>query len=391
MNTRAISGERIRETRLPRSIGLHGTVAVLGAMAGGVGLGGVLVGAMTLAGNLSGHALFMNATALFVLGATLGALHGTVLGYFGRQPGVTPSQALRDFPRAGLYAMLGLAVSWLVSVWIAMTVVAAYTGHLVAIIGVTLAWIAAAAILAGAAVEGWRALRNAYRRWPERGVGTILVAASFAALLMNFLASRPEIWGAGLRVTETGAVLLAGFLSIWLVGPIVTVALGMLRAVPTRRPMAGLVRRGWRSGDVLVGLVAGVVIGLLMVPFSATGAGTATAGSVVVAVSQALVDEVLLRLFLVTGVAWLLLRWHQVPADEAAAVSIVVSTVTQMAIYTPGALAVGFPTWSGTAAFILTAALIPAAVFGVLFWRRGFTAAFTADVVALLTALLLAA
>jgi hypothetical protein len=375
---------------VPRSIGLHGRTAVLGAMAGGVGVGGVLVGAMTLAGRLSAHGLFETASALFIVGAFLGLVHGVVLGYLGRPTGVTRQQAGSDLSRAILFAIPGLSVAWLTSIWVAMTLVAAYTGRPAALVGAAVGWIAAGAILAVATVHAWRALRNAYGRWPERRAGTFLSAASFAALLLLFLADRPEIWGLRLRLTETGAVLLAALLAIWVAGPLVTLALRLARAVPFPRPLAGLGARRTTGADLLLGLAVGAVVGLLAVPFAAPAAPTAAAGALVVDVSQAVVDEVLLRLFLVTGVAWTMLRWNRLSANEALAGAVVIGTVVQVALYTPGALAVGFTSGAATAAFMVAVVAIPAAVFGVLFWRRGFVTALVADVAALAAIALLA-
>ena len=51
--------ERGPESAVARTIGLHGRTAVYWTMAGGIALGGVLVAAMTLAGRLSGHAIFL--------------------------------------------------------------------------------------------------------------------------------------------------------------------------------------------------------------------------------------------------------------------------------------------------------------------------------------------
>jgi hypothetical protein len=375
---------------VPRAIGLHGRVAVLSTMAGGIALGGVLVAAMTLSGRLSGHALFMNATGLFIVGAIIGLVHGTVLGYFGRPAGTSPRKAAHDLGLAALYAVPGVAIAWLAAIWVAMTMIAAYTGRLGALAAVALGWVSAGVILSAAVVQALRAVKNAYARWPERAPGTVLSAASFAALLLTFLADRPEIWGLRLRLTETGAVLLAAFLTIWVAGPIVTLALRMARQVPFSRPMAGLATTRSTAADLGIGLLAGVVVGLLAVPFAAPASAPAAAGVMVIEVGQALVDEVLLRLFLVTGVAWLLLRWHRVSANEALVGAIIAATVAQVALYSPGAVAVGFASGTGLVAFLAIAVAIPAAVFGLLFWKRGFGSALVADIAALAAIALLA-
>ncbi|MDP2958278.1 MAG: hypothetical protein Q8N53_17755 [Longimicrobiales bacterium] len=367
---------------VPRTIGLHGRVAVLSAMAGGIVLGGVLVAAMTLAGRLSGNAIFATATALFVVGAALGLVHGVVLGFFGRPAAVTPREAGRDLGRAGLYAIPALAVAWLAAIWVAMTLVAFYTGRMGPLAGAAVGWLAAGTILAVAAVQGFRALQNAYARWPERRAGTLLASASFAALLLLFLSDRPEIWGIRLRLTETGAVLLAAFLAVWVALPVVTVALRLARSVPFPRPLADFGAGRMTAADLGLGLVVGLVAGLLAVPFAGPAA-PAAAGALVVEVSQAVVNEVLLRLFLVTAVAWLLLRWHRVKANEALVGAVLAAALVQVLIYAPGAVAIGFASWTGTALFLIMAVAIPATAFGMLFWKRGFATALVADIAAL--------
>jgi hypothetical protein len=375
---------------VPRGIGLHGRMAVLGAMGGGVALGGVLVGAMTLSGRLSGHGIFETATALFIIGAFLGLVHGLVLGFLGRPAGVSFREARSDMGRAILYAVPGVSVAWLASIWVAMTLIAAYTGRPGALVGAAVGWAGAGIILTAAAFHAWKALRNAYARWPERRPGTVLAAASFAALLLTFLADRPQLWGVRLRLTEVGAVLLAAGLAIWVAGPIVTVALRLARSIPFPRPLAGLGSTRATATDLLVGLVVGTVLGLLAVPFAVPSTAPAVAGTLVVEVSQAVVNEVLLRLFLVTAVAWVLLRWQRLDVNEALVGAVLAATLTQVALYVPGALAIGFPNPMGTAAFLITAVAIPAVAFGVLYWRRGFVSALVADVVALAAVALLA-
>lgn len=375
-----------RDSALSRSIGFHGRVAVLSAMAGGVAVGGVLVAAMTLSGQLSGHALFLNASALFIVGTLLGLVHGVALAYFGRPLHVKPRAAFRDLGLATLYAVPGVAVAWLVAVWVAMSVVAAYTGGIGPMLGVTLGWLAAAAILVTFAIHAWRALGNAYARWPERRAGTVLVAASLAAFMVIFLADRPEIWGLRLRLTQTGAVLLAGLATVWVAGPMITLALRLVQRLPSLPRRAGLVRGSWTARDLVIGLAVGAVTGLLAVPFAAPGAGA----GVVAEISEAVVNEIFLLLFLVTSVAWILLRTQRLHAQEAAVGAILVATVTQVLIYTPGALAVGWATWTGLVAFLAAAVAVPALAFGLLYWRRGFGTALVADATAVIALALLA-
>jgi hypothetical protein len=364
---------------VPRTIGLHGRVAVFSAMAGGIAVGGVLVAAMTLAGRLSANGIFATATALFIIGAFLGLLHGAFLGFFGRPAGVSPRTAASDMARGALYLVPALAISWLAAIWVAMTLVSFYTGRVGPLVGAAVGWVAAGTILAATAVQGLRALQNAYARWPERRAGTLLAGASFAALLVLFLADRPEIWGMRLRLTETGAVLLSALLAVWVVGPAVTLALRLGRSVPFPRPLAARMT----AADLGLGLLVGLVVGLLAIPFAGPASSPALAGTLVVEVGQAVVNEVLLRLFLVTGAAWLLLRWNRLEINEALVGAVVAATLVQVLVYAPGAAAMGFASSIGTASFLVMAVAIPAAAFGLLFWKRGFASALVADIAAL--------
>jgi hypothetical protein len=115
---------------------------------------------MTLSGRLSAHALFLNATGLFIMGAVLGLTNGAILAFFGRPTGTSRREATGDLGRAALYAIPGLAVAWLTAIWVAMTLIAAYTGRIGPIAGVALGWVAAGSILTVAAVHAVRALRN---------------------------------------------------------------------------------------------------------------------------------------------------------------------------------------------------------------------------------------
>lgn len=381
---------------VPRGIEVTGKTAVTWAVAGGVTLGGFVVGIMTLSGQLSGNGLLLTSMALFIIGGVLGFMHGAVLGVMGRPAEVTPRKAAVGLVLALMYTIPALTVAFLVAGWIALTPIAFYTGKPLAIAGSLTAWLVGAGLLAMAAVTGWRALRAAYARWEDHMYGTVIVAASFAALLVLFMAARPVIWGIDLRVTETGAVLLAAALTLWVVGPMVTIALKLMPriALPGRlfdtpeRVMPGLA----------IGLLAGVVLGLIAIPFADPKYGIASAadnvgpiGALVFSLSAALVNEVLLRLFVVSAVAALVLRWHNAQRDEAAALAIVIATIAQVLLYLPGVVATGFPNALSAVAFVTVAVAVPAAVFGVIFWKRGFASAVVADATALLALALLAA
>jgi hypothetical protein len=385
--------ERTHEA--PRSIGLHGWGMIAWSAAGGIGLGGILVAVMTMNGQISGMGLFATASGLFLIGAVLGLAHALVLGYLGRPEGVSAQQAVRDLGRGALYAVVALPFAWIVTMWIALSMPVMYLGRIGAQVGVGLGWVAGAAVVAAAGVAGWRMLRNAYAHWPEHRVGTVLVGVTFASLLVLFLMDRPEIWGLHLRVNQTGAVLLAAVATLWVAGPIITLGLSLVQRLPGRHPVPSLVPT-WRvARDLGLGLTVGAALGLIAAPFIIPAAvpGLAAAGSggaVLAAVGQALVDEVLLRLFLVTGVAWLLLRWGRVSAGEAAVGAIAVAALVQVLLYAPGVVGLGFATTLAAVAFIVFMVLLPALVFGLLYWTRGLGAAVAADAAALVVLAMLA-
>jgi hypothetical protein len=371
-----------------RDIGLAGQVAVSWSVAGGLAVGGFLVAGMTMAGKLSGSGLMLAAASLYLLGGLLGFAHGAALGFFGRPADVTAREALGKLGMAALYALPALIVGFLAAGWIAMTSVALYVGRPLPLVGVAIGWMVGLVVLIVAAVSGWEALGNAYARWPERRMGTVLVAATFAALLVLFLADRPELWGLRLRVTEVGAVLLAAVGAFWIAGPAVTLALMLRRRLQGVAPALAVEPRARVLASVAIGLTAGAVLGLIAVPFhSAAFAGApavGTLGGAVLVLSRAIVDEVLLRLFMVTGVVWALVRWNQTARPVAAVYAIVAAMIVQVALYMPGVNAIGFASASTTLAYVAMTVALPALVFGFLFWKRGLATAVVAHATALL-------
>jgi hypothetical protein len=384
-------------TTLPRDFGLPGWITVTWTAGGAFLVGGFLVAAMTLAGKMSGSSLLLTASGLFLVGGFLGLVHGALLGFFGRPEGTTGRQAVGGILLGAMYALPALTIGLVVSGWIAMTVVSLYTGNLVALGLTGAAWLAGAVIVMFAGAHGVEGLRNAYARWPERKMGTALVASSFAALLVTFLADRPVLWGIEMRVTEVGAVLLAALATIWLAGPVVTVALRAVQRIPRLREAMLAGNSGRFLTSVGLGLLVGVVLGMIALPFfnaplrvAVPVATTGVVGVVAASLSRALVDEVLLRLFLVSGTAWLILRWRNVKPVEAATAAVMVGALVQLVLYLPWILGIGFPSVVTAAAFITLVVLLPALAFGALYWTRGFGAALLANATAVILIALMA-
>jgi hypothetical protein len=372
---------------LRRDVGLPGRIAISWTAAGGFLLGGILIAVMTLGGQMSGSGLLMTSSGLFLIGSFLGFAHGSVLGFLGRPEGESRKEALHSLGLGAIYCIPVLAIGLVVAGWIAMTVVSLYTASYVAMGISAVAWLIAAAVVVSAARQGWTGLRNGYARWPERKLGTVLVATAFAALAIIFLAERPVLWGLQLRVTEVGAIALALFGTIWVAGPVVTMALFAARQVqvPALEGASEPAMTRWFPTSAVVGLVAGVVLGLVALPFfgaplmvTAPVVATGILGTLVVSASRALIDEVLLRLFLVSSVAWLMLRWKRVSAGEAAVAAVLTGAVVQLALYLPWIMGIGFPTMTTAAGFVLMVVIVPAIAFGALYLKRGFGTALLA-------------
>jgi hypothetical protein len=388
MTTMAMNLDGTRgEAVVARDTGLTGRVIVTWSVAGGLLVGGFLVAGMTLAGRLSANALLTTAGVLYVMGALLGFAHGAALGFLGRPAELTAKQAVGKIGMAAMYAVPALILGFLAAGWIAMTAMALYLDRLLPLVGVGLGWLVGLAMLVLAAMSGAEALKNAYARWEDRRLGTVLVAATFTALLVLLLADRPELWGTRLRVTEIGAILLAAVGAFWVAGPVVTLALHLVRRLPAARTLGfGSAPRMYLS--VALGLGAGLALGLLALPFHKAAFTTAAAvgpmGSVVHVLSRALVDEVLLRLFLVTGIVWMMVRYNATSRGKAALIAVLLAAVVQAVLYLPGVNGIGFPTLTGASVFMAMTVVLPALVFGAIFWKRGFATALLAHATALL-------
>jgi hypothetical protein len=393
MSTTMMQMEAARgEAVVARDVGLVGRVIVTWGVAGGLALGGFLVAGMTLAGRLSGNALLTTALVLYVIGALLGLVHGAALSYFGRPDGTTPRQAFGRIAMGLLYAIPALIVGFLAAGWIAMSSVALYLGRALPMVGAGIGWLVGAVLVLVAVLSGLEALRNAYARWEDRRLGTVLVAGTFAALLVLFLADRPELWGTRFRVTEVGAVLLAAVGAFWIAGPVVTLALWLQRLLPGRRLAVGFQgqARPWLS--LVIGLAAGGLLALVALPFKQAAFAMAPVGplgGVVHGLSRALVDEVLLRLFLVTGTVWVLMRWNATSRPMAAVLGVLAAAFVQALLYLPGVNAIGFASPATAVGYLVATVLLPAMVFGALFWKRGFATALLAHATALMAVMLM--
>lgn len=382
---------------LRRQLGFEGMLTVTWAAAGGILFGGYAVAIMTLLGRLSGAGLFVTAGALFILGAAFGFVHGGVLAYLGRAPEMSHSEVLGAIARAVLYSIPVLAVTWAVAGWIAMTAIAVYTGRPLVFFGVAVGWIVGLGVLVVAIAFGSRGFRQALARWPDRFPGTVLVGLSLIALVVTFFFDRPELWWTGREVGMPGPAILAGGVAVWLIGPLVTLALWMFRTLPDhpRELIGRTMPRGLvgAAAGILAGSALGLLVhvaygdyGVLPLALWTGGSGEAMA----IGLGQGLLDEILLRLLVVTGVVWSVHRWRGAYGAGTVGVAVLVGALLQTLLYVPSLVAIGFPDLRFALGYGTLALLTPGLIYGILFWWRGLTSAVLAHAVTVAVAALLA-
>lgn len=386
------------EEPIPRGLGFETLLPVSWAVGGGVLFGGFAVGVMTLLGRLSGAGLFLTAGGLFIIGSAFGFVHGAVLAYFGRTPDASKEDAVRAIARSVLYSIPSLALAWAVAGWMALALLVRQDPGPLPVFGVGLGWILGLIALWIAVSYGRRGFAHALARWPDRVPGTLLVGASFAALSAVFLISRPQLWWSGGDAGFPAALVYAGGVTVWLVGPLATLSLWLGRELE-REPVAGIERgAGEAIGGVVIGLVVGAVLGYLIqllsgsygvLPLALWGG---TAGeALAVAAGQGLLDEILLRLFAVTGLVWLFRRWWGSAGTATVSAAVALAALLHVGLYLPSLAEIGFPGPAAAAGYAALALFVPSLVYGALFWRRGLLTAVAAHASTVAVAALLLA
>jgi ABC-type microcin C transport system permease subunit YejE len=136
-------------------------------IAGGVLAGGFLVAYGTMTERVSGHSLLYTAGGLYLFGSLIGAILGGAGGMFGRPIEMAARKALRDQLVALLYALPALFLAFVLTGWIAMTVVAISHGHPLPLIGVSIAYLFGFLVVGVALRFGWFGARRAWRRFSQ--------------------------------------------------------------------------------------------------------------------------------------------------------------------------------------------------------------------------------
>ena len=383
----------IRSSIPHRGLELPAAVAISWSLAGGMLLGGAAVVAMIMTNRMSAHLLLLGSATLFVIGAVRGLVHGAILGVVGRPEGTTVRQAFGAMLHGLFYYPFGLLLSWAVAGWVAAMPVALLGHHLIGAAISARAWLAMLATVYFAGSTALHALSLAYRRWPDRVPGTIMVGVTLAALLVGFAIQPPTIWFSDVRLTYPGATVLALAATFWFYGPIITIALSVLRRVRPLLPATRLFDRvhAWKGILVRAGIAigTGLVVALIAAPFYKGALGIPTnverlgvLPALGLALANAVTDELFLRLFVLT--AALSVAIHYLPRWRgwAVALAIAVATVADILLHLSGMEQLGLPGIATVLAYAVVRMAIPAALFGYLYWRRGLGTAVAAHAAA---------
>jgi len=375
-----------------RGVELPAAVAIAWSLAGGMLLGGAAVVLMIATGKLGSHLMLTASVTLFAVGAVVGLAHGVALGIFGRPEGVSVRDTLGALAHGLLYLVPALLLGWLTAGWVAALPLA-LSGHKV--IGTAIsavAWLAMAVTVFFAGSTGLRAAQLAYRRWPHRVAGTAMVGAVFVSLVVAFLIQPPTIWFTGIRLSTPNAIILAFVSAFWFYGPMITVGLWLVRRL---RPGVGEAELPAPSALKRVGIGAGIAVAsglalaLIALPFYRGAPHLPSdverlglANAMLMALSRAVSDELFLRLFAMTVVFVLAARLLKAQGTRPAALAIGVAAALDLLVHWAEIPALGLPSAGMVAAYAVVRIVIPALMFGYLFWRRGIGTAVGAHVTA---------
>lgn len=358
-----------------RELELPAVVAVSWAVAFGMGLGGVTVALLVMTERLSAHALIAASAVFFAIGAAIGLFHGALLGVLGRPEGWPVSKAIRSMLHGLIYLVPLLLLGWLGAGWAAALPIVIRGKHLFAGALTIGAWLLVLLAVVVAVSTGLRATRHAFARWPDHRLGSALVGLTLASLVVTFAIEPPVVWFFNVQLTGFGAMLFALALTFWFYGPIITAGLALLRRL---RPSTGAAIP-WNLVAQRAGIAigTGIVVAALAVPFHWGVLGLPTdverlglLPALALAVSTAVTEELLLRLFVFTAV--FVLAYRNLPKTQLApAIALAVASLADLLLHVPALAAFGLPGAGITTAYIVARLILPAVLFGYVFWRRG--------------------
>ncbi len=219
---------RAHEVSAPQRGWLHpGSIGMLTAswaLAGGLAAA-LFVVALVVTDRMHPDGLILIAALMAALGSIFGTIHGAVLGYLGRPASGVGGGSRGKWAITALAAVAAFGIAIITALWLAISAVTARAGNPLAWMLLAASVVVSLGIAVWATVLGWRALENAYARWPDHRLGTGLVLGAFAVLMIALLAVRPAIPGTGLPVSPLGAILVAALATLWIALPVIIITL----------------------------------------------------------------------------------------------------------------------------------------------------------------------
>lgn len=152
---------------IPKGFGLPGAVFLSWMIAGGILAGGFLVAYGTMTERMSGRAILYTTGGLYLAGAIIGGVLGGAVGMFGRPFRMAARRAFRDQLVALLYSLPALFIAFVITGWIAMTVVAISLNEVMPLVGVSMAYLVAFVAVGVAIRFGWFGVHQAWERLAE--------------------------------------------------------------------------------------------------------------------------------------------------------------------------------------------------------------------------------
>jgi hypothetical protein len=220
--------------------GGSGRVVLSWTLAGGAAAGGILTGALAIAGRANPGLLVLVGPVLYVAGTLVGLLHGLVLGVVGRPRHVPRGAALRRSTQAAALSLPLLPVSWLTSAAITVGSAVRVEFRLAWLLVGTVGSLVALALCLWALAEACGQVRRAYGRCRRGNAGLLLTAliAAGGALMLERLG--PELPGLGRAPGWGLSIPLSVLLTVWFWVPLLYVALHQPTPAESSTPDRGV-------------------------------------------------------------------------------------------------------------------------------------------------------
>lgn len=297
-----------------KNLRLPGAVALMWSLVGGMLMGGVGTFVMMALGKLSGHMLIASTTAFYLLGSVVGFAGGTLLGVFGRPDNTTKLDAGKSILHSFIYLVPANLVGWMIAGWTAAMYLAYHVGNVIGMAISGVAWIATLLVLFTTLGATHEAVTNLKRYWVE-----------YRDIILNGLSGERRDY------------------KTWVAASLTAVATGLLvlpfHVASTYIPLSH------DTYGILPGMGLEIVNGV--------------------------VDEIFLRMIVMTAAFVALTKYFKVDSLVAMISALSLSVIVDTTIHWSSIVSLGVPSLTMLMALTMAKIVIPSALFGYLYYRRG--------------------